>query len=92
MAYDGCLIGPLTWEALVKPYVQAGESRECMWYSAEGNPTESDATDAYINAKVPAYGIKDGLKADNMYSNITLAHMLTQVDGFRKSPVSDLLD
>ena len=47
---------------------------------------------AYINAKVPAYGIRDRLRADSIYPNRNLANQLVQVDGFRKNPVSDLLD
>lgn len=49
---------------------------------------------AYINAKHPAYGIRDRLKADGIFPNRTLANQLLQVDGFRKNSVSvsDLLD
>ncbi|XP_027349209.1 pentatricopeptide repeat-containing protein At1g80270, mitochondrial-like isoform X2 [Abrus precatorius] len=47
---------------------------------------------AYINAKLPAYGIRDRIKADNINPNKALASQLVQVDGFRKNPVSDLLD
>ncbi|CAK8543078.1 unnamed protein product [Lathyrus sativus] len=136
MADNGCLIGPLTWDALVKLYVQAGEVEKAdsilqkaiqqskmkplfssyiailEQYSKRGDIHNSEKIfyrmklagyasrirqyhvliEAYINAKVPAYGIRDRLKADNIYSNKTLSHMLTQVDGFRKSPVSELLD
>ncbi|MED6126768.1 hypothetical protein PIB30_081706 [Stylosanthes scabra] len=47
---------------------------------------------AYINAKLPAYGIRDRMKADNIFPNRGLANMLVQVDAFRKNPASDLLD
>ncbi|TKY53808.1 Pentatricopeptide repeat-containing protein mitochondrial [Spatholobus suberectus] len=47
---------------------------------------------AYINAKVPAYGIKERMKADNLFPNKTLANQLALVDAFRKNAVSDLLD
>ncbi|KAL8261588.1 hypothetical protein R6Q59_025637 [Mikania micrantha] len=43
---------------------------------------------AYINAKVPIYG----LKADNMFPSKMLAERLAQVDAFKKTAVSDLLD
>ncbi|CAI8613841.1 unnamed protein product [Vicia faba] len=136
MADIGCRIGPLTWDALVKLYVQAGEVEKAdsilqkaiqqsqmkpifssyiiilEQYAKRGDIHNSEKIfyrmkqagyagrmrqyhvliEAYINAKVPAYGIRDRLKADNIFPNRTLAHMLTQVDGFRKSPVSDLLD
>uniref|UniRef100_A0A803LT10 PROP1-like PPR domain-containing protein n=1 Tax=Chenopodium quinoa TaxID=63459 RepID=A0A803LT10_CHEQI len=47
---------------------------------------------AYINAKVPAYGFRERMKADNIFPNRTLAGQLAQVDAFRKNAVSDLLD
>ncbi|KAL8215384.1 hypothetical protein R6Q57_004833 [Mikania cordata] len=46
----------------------------------------------YINAKAPAYGIKERLKADNVFPNRALAEQLAQVDAFKRTPVSDLLD
>ncbi|CAH2053616.1 unnamed protein product [Thlaspi arvense] len=47
---------------------------------------------AYINAKAPAYGMSERMKVDNVFPNRTLAAKLAQVDPFRKSPVSVLLD
>jgi len=47
---------------------------------------------AYINAKAPAYGIKDRMKADNVFPNRALAAQLVHVDAFRKTAMSDLLD
>ncbi|XP_061350511.1 pentatricopeptide repeat-containing protein At1g80270, mitochondrial [Gastrolobium bilobum] len=47
---------------------------------------------AYINAKLPAYGIRERMKADNLFPNKTLANQLVLVDAFRKNAVSDLLD
>lgn len=44
------------------------------------------------NAKLPAYGIRERMKADNLFPNKALADQLVQVDPFRKTPVSDLLD
>ncbi|KAL8235724.1 hypothetical protein R6Q59_016805 [Mikania micrantha] len=46
----------------------------------------------YINAKAPAYGIKERLKADNVFPNRALAEQLAQVDAFKRTAVSDLLD
>ena len=47
---------------------------------------------AYVNAKVPAYGIRERIKADNLFPNKTLANQLALVDAFRKNAISDLLD
>lgn len=47
---------------------------------------------AYINAKTPAYGIRDRMRADNVFPNKALAAQVAQVDAFRKTAVSELLD
>jgi pentatricopeptide repeat protein len=47
---------------------------------------------AYKNAKLPAYGIRERMKADNIFPNRALANKLAQLDPFKKTPVSDLLD
>ena len=47
---------------------------------------------AYVNATVPAYGFRERMKADNIFPNKSLASQLAQVDAFRKTAVSDLLD
>ncbi|WJX11056.1 hypothetical protein P8452_01712 [Trifolium repens] len=47
---------------------------------------------AYQNAKLPAYGIRERMKADNIFPNRALANKLAQLDPFKKTPVSDLLD
>ncbi|EXB57070.1 hypothetical protein L484_000824 [Morus notabilis] len=47
---------------------------------------------AYVNAKTPAYGIRERMKADNIFPNRALAAQLTQVDAFRKTAASELLD
>ncbi|KAL2952534.1 hypothetical protein AAZX31_19G116600 [Glycine max] len=136
MGDGGCRIGPLTWDAIVKLYVQAGEVEKAdsvlqkaaqqsqmkpifstyltilEQYANRGDIHNSEKIflrmkqadypskakmyqvlmNAYINAKVPAYGIRDRLRADSIYPNRNLANQLVQVDGFRKNPVSDLLD
>ncbi|GAB4843953.1 hypothetical protein Ancab_013917 [Ancistrocladus abbreviatus] len=136
MADSGCHIGPLTWDALVKLYVEAGEvekadailqkavqqnqgkpmfssylaileqyakrgdihNSEKMFYRMRQTGYVSRARpfysllQAYINAKAPAYGIRERMKADNVFPNKALAAQLVQVDAFRKTAVSDLLD
>ncbi|XP_027123250.1 pentatricopeptide repeat-containing protein At1g80270, mitochondrial-like [Coffea arabica] len=47
---------------------------------------------AYINAKTPVYGFHERMKADNIFPNRALAAQLAQVDPFKKTAVSDLLD
>lgn len=47
---------------------------------------------AYINAKTPAYGISDRIKADNLFPNRAVAAQLAKVNPFKKkSPVAELL-
>lgn len=47
---------------------------------------------AYLNAKTPVYGMIERMKADNVFPNKTLAAKLAQVDPFKKTSVSVLLD
>ncbi|GMH08120.1 hypothetical protein Nepgr_009960 [Nepenthes gracilis] len=136
MGDSGCHIGPLTWDALVKLYVEAGEvekadvilqkavqhnqgkplfssymaimekyakradvhNAEKMFhrmrqagYVSRARPYQT-LLEAYMNAKAPAYGIRERMKADNIFPNKSLAAQLAQVDAFRKTAVSDLLD
>ncbi|XP_022767891.1 pentatricopeptide repeat-containing protein At1g80270, mitochondrial-like [Durio zibethinus] len=136
MADNGFQIGPLTWDALVKLYVEAGEvekadlilQKACQQnqikplfssftvvmdqYSKRGDIHNSEKmlhrmrqagyaarfrqfqslVQAYINAKAPAYGIRERMRADNIFPNKALATQLAQVDAFRRTAVSDLLD
>ncbi|MQM00915.1 hypothetical protein Taro_033665 [Colocasia esculenta] len=46
----------------------------------------------YINAKTPAYGFRERMKADNMFPNKTLAAQLATIDAFKKSLIAELLD
>ncbi|XP_058724060.1 pentatricopeptide repeat-containing protein At1g80270, mitochondrial-like [Vicia villosa] len=136
MGDSGCVIGPLTWDALVSLYVQAGEVEKAdsvlqkalqqkrmkplfttymtvmeqyakrgdvhnaekifhrmrqAGYTSRITPFHSLAQ-AYKNANMPAYGIRERMKADNLFPNRALSDQLAQVDPFRKTPVSDLLD
>uniref|UniRef100_A0A2P2KJI7 Pentatricopeptide repeat-containing protein n=1 Tax=Rhizophora mucronata TaxID=61149 RepID=A0A2P2KJI7_RHIMU len=136
MADSGCRIGPLTWDALVKLYVEAGEVEKAdsmlqkateqsqirpMFssfmtimekYEKRGDIHNSEKmfhrmrqagyvarhrqfqslVQTYINAKSPAYGIRERMKADNIFPNKSMAGQLAQVDAFRKTAVTDLLD
>lgn len=47
---------------------------------------------AYVNGKSPAYGMNQRMKADNIFPNHQLVEMLNQVDPFKKTAASDLLD
>ncbi|KAI3984690.1 hypothetical protein MKX01_039307 [Papaver californicum] len=46
---------------------------------------------AYVNAKAPAYGFRDRMKADNISPNKSVAGQLAQMETFKKT-VSDLLN
>ncbi|KAG0502110.1 hypothetical protein HPP92_002182 [Vanilla planifolia] len=48
--------------------------------------------DAYVNAKVPAYGFRERMKADNIFPNKTLSAQLQASDAFRRTEISELLD
>ncbi|CAN0910219.1 Pentatricopeptide repeat-containing protein At1g80270, mitochondrial [Linum grandiflorum] len=136
MGDKGCRVGPLTWDALVKLYVEAGEVEKAdsmlhkavqqnkmkpMFnsyitimdqYSKRGDVHNAEKiffkmrqagyvarlrqfqalVQTYVNAKLPAYGIRERMKADNIFPNKALAAQLAQVDAFRRTTVSDLLD
>lgn len=137
MGDDGCRIGPIAWDALVKLYVDAGEVekadsvlQKATSQNQQGRPLFSSymsildqyakrgdvhnaekiflrmkqagyvsrarpfsaLLQAYINAKVPAYGFRERMKAENIFPNKGLAGQLSQVDAFRKTAASDLLD
>nr|CAD1839948.1 unnamed protein product [Ananas comosus var. bracteatus] len=47
---------------------------------------------AYVNAKTPAYGFRERMKADNIFPNKAAAAQLAAVDAFRKTQISELLD
>lgn len=136
MVNSGAEMGPLTWDALVKLYVRAGEVEKAdsvlqkvtkqsrlkplfstymavlEQYSKRGDVHNSEKIfhtmrlagytsrlsqfqaliQAYTNAKLPAYGIRERMKADNVFPNKALANQLLLIDAFRKTAVSDLLD
>ncbi|KAG8052582.1 hypothetical protein GUJ93_ZPchr0001g30096 [Zizania palustris] len=48
---------------------------------------------AYVNAKAPAYGFKERMKADDMFPNRAVASLLSAADPFnKKNAISELLD
>ncbi|KAK3004301.1 hypothetical protein RJ639_018663 [Escallonia herrerae] len=133
---SGCRIGPLTWDALVKLYVEAGEVEKAdsillkaarqnqikpmfssymtimEQYARRGDVHNAEKMfhrmrqagyqarirpfqcliQTYLNAKVPAYGMRERLIADNVFPNKALAAQLASADAFRKTAVSELLD
>lgn len=136
MSENGCRIGPLTWDALVKLYVEAGEVEKADAilqkatqqnktrplynsyiavldkYAKRGDVHNSEKMfhklrqngymgrmrlyelllQAYVNAKVPAYGFRERMKADNMFPSKAVAAQLAAVDAFKRTEISDLLD
>ncbi|KAL4558015.1 hypothetical protein LXL04_036211 [Taraxacum kok-saghyz] len=136
MGEKGFRIGPLTWDALVKLYIESGEiekadsvlkkAKEKMQgkpmfasymmileeYAKRGDVHNAEKIfyrmredgyvsrfrqysallQTYVNAKVPAYGFRERLKADNVFPSKSLVGQLAQVDAFKKTAVSDLLD
>ncbi|EOA39953.1 hypothetical protein CARUB_v10008643mg [Capsella rubella] len=136
MSDSGCSIGALTWDAVIKLYVEVGEVEKAE--SALSKATQSKQIkplmssfmhvmdeyvkrgdvhntekifermkqagyqsrfrayqaliQAYVNAKAPAYGMNDRMKADNIFPNKGLAAQLAKADPFKKTPLSDLLD
>ncbi|KAI3841855.1 hypothetical protein MKX03_008979 [Papaver bracteatum] len=42
--------------------------------------------------RAPAYGFRDRMKADSVFPNKSVAGKLTQIDTFKKTVISDLLD
>lgn len=136
MAQSQCPVGPLTWDALVQLYCNAGEvegadsilknaatkgrSRPLYrtfhtlmeQYAKKGDVHNCEKIfyrmrqagyvsrfkqfetllRAYLNAKAPAYGMVERMKADNIFPNKALTGMLTQVDAFRPTALSDIFD
>eukprot|EP00262_Sarcandra_glabra_P022201 TRINITY_DN9753_c0_g1_i1.p1 TRINITY_DN9753_c0_g1~~TRINITY_DN9753_c0_g1_i1.p1 ORF type:complete len:631 (+),score=104.14 TRINITY_DN9753_c0_g1_i1:125-2017(+) len=137
MSDSGHRIGPLTWDALVRLYLEAGELEKADSilqkaeqqtnavkplfgsytaildkYSKRGDVHNAEKIfhrmklcgyvsriqqyqallHAYEVAKVPAYGFRERMKADNMFPNKTVAAQLESTNAFRKTQVSDLLD
>jgi hypothetical protein len=48
---------------------------------------------AYLNAKAPAYGFKERMKADNIFPNNAVSTLIAATDPFvKKKSISELLD
>lgn len=138
MSDDGCYIGPATWDALIKLYLEAGEVEKAdsiLQKAARQNDTRqrplyssyiavldkySERGDihnaekifqalrqngyvgrvkpyqsllqTYLNAKAPAYGFRERMKADNVFPNRALSSQLAAADAFKKTQISELLD
>ncbi|KAL3637141.1 hypothetical protein CASFOL_019440 [Castilleja foliolosa] len=136
MGESGCALGPLTWDAIVRLYVEAGEVEKAdsiltkaikqkrgrplfltyltimEQYAARGDVHNAEKMlmmmrqsgyasrhrqyqtllQAYVNAKAPAYGFSERMKADNLFPNKEMAGLLAKVDAFKKSPVTELLE
>ncbi|KAL0286108.1 UNVERIFIED_CONTAM: Pentatricopeptide repeat-containing protein, mitochondrial [Sesamum calycinum] len=136
LAESSSVLGPLTWDALVKLYVGAGEVEKAdsildkalkqkrgkplfnsyfvimdqyakrgdihnaekiflrmreAGYVSRVRPYQALLT-AYINAKAPAYGFRERMKADSVIPNKTMNDLLARADAFRKSAVAELLE
>ncbi|KAL1330512.1 hypothetical protein HN51_047757 [Arachis hypogaea] len=136
MLDSGCKLNLLTYNALVKLHVQAGEvekansllqtaiqqnrnkplfdtfmaimeeyaksgdihNAEKIFYQMRKAGYISRFTQyqvliqAYINAKQPAYGISERMKADNIFPNKAMSKQLVQINPFEKIAVLALLD
>ncbi|XP_074588419.1 pentatricopeptide repeat-containing protein At1g80270, mitochondrial-like [Curcuma longa] len=136
MSESGCRIGPVTWDALVKLYVESGEVEKAdsilnkvteesksrplyssymalmNEYAKRGDIHNSEKIfhklrqigyvgrmqqfqtlfQTYVNAKTPAYGFRERMKADYLFPNKALAAQLAAHDAFKKNPVAALLD
>ncbi|GAB2295612.1 hypothetical protein Dimus_029768 [Dionaea muscipula] len=136
MGESGCRIGSLTWHALVKLYVEAGEVEKAdavlqkaiqqniekpmfssfltvmEQYAKRGDIHNSEKTfyrmrqagyvpralpfqillQAYVNAKSPAYGFRERMKAENVFPNRAVADQLAQINAFTNTAASALLD
>jgi len=47
---------------------------------------------SYANARVPAYGFRERMKADKIYLNGRLNSLMEQVDAFKNDPLEGILD
>lgn len=135
MSVNGCYVGPIAWDALVKLYVEAGEMEKAESilhkasqqyttkplyssyiavldkYSTKGDIHNAEKIfhrlrqvgyvgrlkpyqsllETYINAKYPAYGFRERMKADNIFPNRAFSAKLAAADALRKTEISDLL-
>ncbi|XP_011079070.1 pentatricopeptide repeat-containing protein At1g80270, mitochondrial [Sesamum indicum] len=136
LAESSSTVGPLTWDALVKLYVGAGEVEKADsildkalkqkrgkplfnsyfvildQYAKRGDIHNAEKIflrmrdagyvsrvrpyqallAAYINAKAPAYGFRERMKADSVIPNKAMNDLLDRADAFRKSAVAELLE
>ncbi|CAI8619831.1 unnamed protein product [Vicia faba] len=69
-----------------------GQNRWLWLYSISKITPFHSLPQAYKNAKHLANGIRERMKADNVFPNRALSDQFAEVDPFRKTPVSNLLD
>ncbi|XP_020243750.1 pentatricopeptide repeat-containing protein At1g80270, mitochondrial-like isoform X2 [Asparagus officinalis] len=48
--------------------------------------------EAYLNARIPAYGFRERMKADNIFPNKKLAELLAAVDEFRMTQIAQSVE
>uniref|UniRef100_A0A2P2PIB0 Uncharacterized protein MANES_04G156100 n=1 Tax=Rhizophora mucronata TaxID=61149 RepID=A0A2P2PIB0_RHIMU len=136
MSDNGLHVGHLTWDSVVRLYIEAGDVEKadsilqklaqtkqmkpsfkiCTavmdMYARRGDIHNTEKlfhrlrelgytghilpfkilNQAYINAKTPAYGLLERMKADNVYPDEVILRRLTLQDPFRKTAASELLD
>ncbi|WOG91085.1 hypothetical protein DCAR_0310333 [Daucus carota subsp. sativus] len=89
-----------TFRTIMEQYSKKGDVRNAekifhrmreAGYGARYQPFEL-LLNTYINGKTPAYGMNQRMKAENIFPSQRLAAMLAQVDPFKKTPASELLD
>nr|CAD1821972.1 unnamed protein product [Ananas comosus var. bracteatus] len=99
---NGCRIGPLTWDALVKLYVKAGEVEKAESilqkvvqgkkgdrFMARGMAQYKLLLEAYRKAEKPAYGFRERMRSDNMYPGKQMLTQLEEVDAYKKRYISE---
>lgn len=90
---------PCTYKALLDQYAKRGDvhNSEKIVYRMrqDGHSVQfrdfHELLQAYVNAKKPAYGIRERMKADNVFPNSLLLELMQQVDPFRTTAASYLL-
>ncbi|KAE8731217.1 Detected protein of confused Function [Hibiscus syriacus] len=88
MVDNGCQIGPLTWDALVKLYVEAGEVEKADSILQKACRAK-EAKPMFTSFMVVME--QERMLADNIFPNKSLVAQLAQVDVFRRTSLSDLL-
>lgn len=89
-----------TYSTVMEEYSKKGDVHNCekifyrmrqVGYTSRFRQFET-LIKAYVNAKAPAYGMAERMKADNIFPNKALAGLINQVDAFRQTSWSEILD